>query len=56
VEVELNGAYEAVSAFIGGLEAPEPVRGIEVFEIATAEADADGIEATLTLRFYLRTP
>ncbi len=56
VDVEVSGAYEAVSAFIGGLEAPEPVRGIEVFEIATAEGDADAIRATLTLRFYLRTP
>jgi type II secretory pathway component PulM len=56
VDVSLKGAYEAVSAFIADLEASEPVRGVALFEIATAEEAPDQLQASLTLRVYLRKP
>lgn len=56
VSVELTGAYEAVAAFLEDLEAPDPVRGIALFDLSTSEADADQVDARLTLRFFLRKP
>ncbi len=56
VEVSLKGSYEAVAAFIGDLEASEPVRGVALFEIATAEEATEQLQASLTLRVYLRKP
>ena len=56
VDVEVSGPYEGIAAFIRGLEAREPVRGIEVFSLATAEADPEEVRVTMTLRFFLRKP
>ena len=53
VEVEVSGPYEAVAAFIRDMEAREPVRGIEIFSLTTAEDDLDAVRASLTLRFFL---
>ncbi len=53
VKVEVSGPYEAVTAFVRDMEARDPVRGIEIFSIATAEADLDAVSASLTLRFFL---
>ena len=56
VAVEATGPYEAVAAFIGDMEAREPVRGIELFSLATSETDRDAVRARMTLRFFLSKP
>ena len=54
VAVEVVGPYEGIAAFIRDMEAREPVRGIELFSLATSETDFDAVRATMTLRFFLR--
>lgn len=53
VDVDLEGPYEAIASFIEDLEAPDPVRGIELFAISTSEGDSERLRATMALRFYL---
>lgn len=56
VDVELEGPYEAIASFIEDLEAPAPVRGVELFAISTSETDSEHLKATMALRFYLPKP
>lgn len=56
VAVVATGPYEGIAAFIRDLEAREPVRGIEVFSLATTETDLDEVRARMTLRFFLNKP
>lgn len=56
VELEVTGPYEGIAAFIRDTEAREPVRGIEVFSLATTEADLEEVRASMTLRFFLSKP
>ncbi|GEM_PF-2998869 len=56
VDVQLEGDYEALAAFIEALEAPEPVRGVEVLSVSTSEADPDRVQASMTFRYYLQAP
>ena len=56
VDVVVSGPYDAVAAFVRDMEAREPVRGIEIFTLATAEDDPDVLRASLTLRFFLAKP
>lgn len=54
VAVELEGAYDAIAAFIDELDGTDPVRGIERLAIAPSATDPDRLRVTLLLRFYLR--
>lgn len=54
VTLEVEGDYEAVTAFVSRFEAPDPVRAVERMALTPVPEDADHVYASVTMRVFVR--